>query len=82
MLRTVEGPLVPVACVSDAPDPDGSGEAGDTRCPRQERCVTRLVWLRMTEAMDRAADGVTLADLMAATRADEAQDATEPEYAI
>jgi len=82
VLRTVEGPLVPVACVSDPTGPPGEGDAEDARCPRQERCVTRLVWTRMTEAMDQAADAVTLADLMAECRAAASPVDDGPEYCI
>jgi Rrf2 family transcriptional regulator, cysteine metabolism repressor len=82
VLRAVEGPLVPVACVSDPTGPIVDGEADDPRCPRQERCVTRLVWMRMTEAMDRAADAVTLADLIVECHADRPQELAEPDYCI
>ncbi len=72
ILRAVEGPLVPVACVSNAPGSGSSAGAARNRkacCPRIDRCVTRGVWIRVTDAMERATDGVTLADLLAETRA-------------
>ncbi len=72
ILRAVEGPLVPVACVANAPGSGssaGGARAGQACCPRIDRCVTRGVWIRVTDAMERAADGVTLADLLAETRA-------------
>lgn len=62
VLRAVEGPLVPVACVMTGTALEAPGAP---RCARMDRCVTRGVWTRITEAMDRAADEVTLADLMA-----------------
>ena len=79
VLRAVEGPLVPVACVMRSGRGGEDSEVEDA-CPRQEGCVTRLVWMRMTEAMDSAADAVTLADLMSSCRSVVPMD--EPDYMI
>lgn len=48
----LEGPLVPVDCVSDA-----------DLCARSEECVTRGIWSRVAQAMLGALSSVTLADL-------------------
>jgi Rrf2 family transcriptional regulator, cysteine metabolism repressor len=55
ILNTLEGPLSPVACVSE-------GQEGT--CNRYDFCVTRIFWRRMMEELNRVTDAVTLADLV------------------
>ena len=79
VLRAVEGPLVPVACIA-ALSQAGCGPVEESEpCPRQDACVTRLLWIRMMEAIATAADGVTLADLIADCRASRLEAASEYE---
>ena len=55
ILRTIEGSLAPIACLShDAPP-----------CPRQPLCVTVEVYRRIDDAIDQVVDHITLADLVA-----------------
>lgn len=54
ILRTIEGSLAPIACLShDAPS-----------CPRQPLCVTVEVYQRIDDAIDQVVDHITLADLV------------------
>jgi len=54
ILRTIEGSLVPVACMEDEPN----------ECPRSDRCATLELWRRLYEAISSVIDNVTLADLV------------------
>lgn len=59
VVRVLEGPIAPVACVTSA-----SGGGHDS-CQRlsPERCPTRQVWMRLARCMTRVLDSVTLADI-------------------
>ncbi len=55
IIRALEGPIAPVACVSeDYPE----------ECDRAEGCVTRLVWAKVRDSIAQVLDSLTLADLM------------------
>jgi len=54
ILRTLEGSLSPVDCLSQDPDCDGPG------C---ETCVTRPVWQKMYSSLNTILDDTKLADL-------------------
>lgn len=54
ILRTVEGSLVPVACLKDQPN----------QCQRHETCLTIDFWEGLKKVVDAYVDGVTLADLL------------------
>jgi Rrf2 family protein len=54
ILRLTEGSLAPVDCL----------ENGDYDCPRQEDCVTFLLWKQIDDAIKGVVDKVTLEDLM------------------
>lgn len=57
VIRAVEGPLSPVACIDEG------------KCSGlfdYELCVTRGLWLKMMNVMDEAADSVSIKDLVAA----------------
>lgn len=56
ILETLEGPLVPTACVI---------EGEDENCSNSEYCVTRLIWERMRESIDEVVRSTTLADMVA-----------------
>jgi len=65
VLRVVEGPISPVACVSDP-----------KACDRTDGCVTRGIWRRLRDRMVEVLDSITLADLCAEAAAEPA--AQEP----
>ena len=54
VLRSLEGPLVPVECV----DETGVG------CAKMEDCCTVVVWERLRDAINGVLDSMTLQDLM------------------
>jgi Rrf2 family protein len=57
LVRVLEGSLAPMGCISeDVEDPN-------TFCARVSKCHTRSVWLRVTDAIARALDSITLADV-------------------
>lgn len=58
VFTVLEGSLAPVECV-DLPD----------LCPHEEDCVTRIIWVRLNEAIHQVLDEMTLADLASASRA-------------
>lgn len=55
ILRLTEGSMVPVDCM----------EYEESGCPRQENCVTWLLWKKLDDAIKGVIDTVTLADLVA-----------------
>jgi Rrf2 family cysteine metabolism transcriptional repressor len=55
ILRALEGSLAPVDCVLE----DDYGE-----CRKNEECITRLVWRRMWDCINKVVDSVTLQDLV------------------
>jgi Rrf2 family protein len=59
ILRSIEGSLVPVACMEDEPN----------ECPRRDSCATLELWKRLYEAISSVIDNVTLADLVEWQRA-------------
>lgn len=58
IIRLVEGPVALTDCTAPG---------GDRSCPRAGYCITRRLWLKASEAIADAFDGVTLADLCAQT---------------
>jgi len=56
VVRAVEGPVAVVHCIVPGPDDEPS-------CNRVDRCVTRLLWKRLSEAITEFLDSVTLQDL-------------------
>jgi len=59
IVRVLEGDLAPIGCVS--------GEFADPEdfCARASHCHTRSVWVKLNASIERALDGITLADVMA-----------------
>jgi len=57
LVRVLEGSLAPIACVDDA-DPDSAS------CDLYAGCHARSVWVRVTKAIARALDQLSLADVM------------------
>lgn len=55
VLRALEGPLAPVACVVEGADVD---------CDRYENCTTRRLWENVMHVLDKTADAITLASLV------------------
>ena len=54
ILRLTEGRLSPVDCLDE----------GTEGCPRQEECVTFILWKQLDEAIRGVVDKVTLQDLV------------------
>jgi len=52
IVESVEGSITPVSCVDD-----------DYYCGRENKCVTRDVWLRVRDAVKKELQAKTLADL-------------------
>lgn len=60
LVRLLEGSLSPIGCIAE----DMSDGEANAFCERVAVCHTRNVWLRVTEAVTRALDSITLADVM------------------
>lgn len=54
IIRTVEGPVIPVKCVDEDSD----------YCSCIDDCRARQVWQKVTDAIDKVLDSVTLEDLV------------------
>lgn len=54
IIRALEGPIVPVDCVSRDMPKD---------CGRADSCVTRIVWKRVRDVIEEALDSLTLEEL-------------------
>ena len=54
ILRLTEGSLSPVDCLDE----------GAENCPRQESCVTFILWKQLNDAIRGVVDKVTLQDLV------------------
>lgn len=54
VIRALEGPIVPVDCVSKQDPWD---------CKRSESCVSKIVWEKVRDVLDEALDSLTLQDL-------------------
>ena len=55
VIRTLEGPIAPVDCVSEV-NPDD--------CDRTAYCATRQVWSRLRDSISEVLDSYTLEDLI------------------
>ncbi|HHT63193.1 MAG: RrF2 family transcriptional regulator [Bacillota bacterium] len=55
IIRALEGPIAPVACVS---------EDFPKECDRQEFCATRKVWSKVRDSVAEVLDSFTLEDLV------------------
>lgn len=58
LVRFLEGSLAPIGCISDE-----YASPGDY-CGRYQKCHTRGVWLRVMDAITKALDSISLADVM------------------
>lgn len=54
IVRVLEGPIAPVDCVN---------RQSPAACDRAEKCVSRMVWKRVRDAVEEVLDSITLADL-------------------
>lgn len=57
IIRIMEGPIAPVACLLSKEENDKN------YCAKSPTCVTRNVWARVGESITEVLDGITLADL-------------------
>jgi len=55
IIRSLEGSMAPVDCVI---------EDEETDCEKAEYCVTRLVWERIRDSINRVIDSITLQDMI------------------
>ncbi len=60
VLRALEGPFAPMICATDEPE-HGPHEPA---CDRTARCSVNLMWVRVRDAISRALEAMTLADLV------------------
>jgi Rrf2 family protein len=58
LVRVLEGSLAPMGCITE------EMEDPNAFCARVAKCHTRSVWLRVADAIARALDSITLADVM------------------
>lgn len=56
VLRVLEGPLAPVECAIE-------GRDDFEHCGNPERCMTRSVWVRLRQSIERVVDSINLASL-------------------
>jgi Rrf2 family protein len=56
ILRTLEGPIAPMVCVSEG--------ASEAVCGLETHCSTRLMWLQVGKAIASVLDRMTLAELV------------------
>lgn len=54
ILRALEGSLAPVDCVSEDP----------VECSRNQICVTKFIWEKIRDSVNKVVDGITLKDLV------------------
>lgn len=54
VIRALDGPLVPVECVS---------RENPVNCKRYDHCPTRPVWERVRDVLEKSLDSLTLQDL-------------------
>ena len=56
VLRSLEGPIAPMICATDAPEHHG--------CDRSARCTVNVLWVRVRDAISGTLESMTLADLV------------------
>jgi Rrf2 family protein len=54
ILKTLEGPILASECVAE----------DDADCGNTSYCVTRLIWEKITDAVDDVIESITLADMV------------------
>lgn len=59
LVRVLEGSLAPIQCISETEE-----VSPEELCDLYRGCHTRGVWVRVTEAVTKALDALTLADVM------------------
>ena len=65
VLRAAEGSLAPVDCLE---------REGDASCAREERCVTRNVWFRLSQEIGEVLDRLSIEALVAAVRQEQGRE--------
>lgn len=60
VVRALDGPIAPVGCLL----PPGKDEA--SRCPNKEMCVSRPVWIRLQQDIERTLESITVASMVCA----------------
>jgi len=59
VLRALEGSLDPVEC---------PGLSDENRCGKEDVCVTKYVWRRISDSINRTADEIKISDLVKESR--------------
>ncbi|MBU5440201.1 Rrf2 family transcriptional regulator [Tissierella sp. MSJ-40] len=54
ILRVLEGNLAPSDCVIDE----------EFECEKEDKCVTKLVWVKIRDSIDEVVDSITLKDMV------------------
>ena len=54
ILRAAAGDLIPVECVLSS----------DKECSREDSCVVKYVWKKVTDSINETVDNITLADMV------------------
>lgn len=54
ILRILEGNLGPADCIME----------DEFQCEREEDCITKFVWMRIKESIDKVVDSITLQDML------------------
>ena len=57
ILRSLEGPIIPVHCVGD-------NDNNSSYCEREKICITRSFWAELRDKINEFLDSVTLQDLV------------------
>ncbi len=55
VLRSLEGDMAPSDCIL---------EGDEIACPREDECVTKIVWIKIKESIDNVIDSITLKDML------------------
>ena len=55
VLRSLEGPFLAASCVN---------VDGENTCAMHNSCATRVVWTKMTDALNNVIDSITLEDML------------------
>ena len=54
IIRVLEGEIAPADCVTEE----------SSTCERGDRCVTKLVWMKIRDSINEVIDGITLEDML------------------
>ncbi len=64
VIRVLEGPIAPVECTN---------QTGTDCCEKTQFCVTREVWVKVSDSINNVVDSISLADLLKAAEKEDGQ---------